>query len=536
MGDFYQADQDVTQQNNAGGDINVAYYISHPFEAVKELVGNVSNLFQNMLPEVRNDYSRAIQVNEIYDNKIEEIAIRRKEIGLKIMRLENDTYYQNQILDYQNQILQLKEYQVRLEREKFEYEKLNVQEKLALMQNFYTESIEIKKRELRDKNDYRYLNLQVSRDDVIEILSRESGNLVIIPSPPEVLCDDLPAFNSLRAEIPYNLEQFIEGQYAVAAYSAINCKNIFRDPIDKLVASTVGSFITPIPTLIFHTKITHDNILVGITITCPEAKIGNVQTDELQTQSQNWFIPKSCQKSLPKWKWREFRNKLEAEGKNCDESSQDILEIISTMHLIVTLFFCDLYSLQLNPNHSPQLLTFLLRPVFPDVLRPWAEHFRVNLEEAQRQIREELNRLRALQSESEKYIYTDIPSSSGDFGSAQLVALGIGAMFLFAMCSQPALNTVGNDVIGNNQNTNQFSGIEKGLFIVVKNMNGSGANIRTGPSTNYEVILTVPPEFKTSVKSIDETSGWIEIDMTQHHPSYKTGWIAGNLVDIYETR
>jgi hypothetical protein len=527
MNDFHQNDQNVGHQNNAGRD--VSYYLNHPFAAVRELVVNVSNLFQGTFPESEPNYLSASKLRD-YQQAI--VDIKYEELELRKRCSEDDN-------SYRMQIFQLEQRKIALEREKLEYEKEVVIEKLELTRSYYAEDITLKKRELQDENDYRYSNLQVSRSSVLEILSQKSGDFILIPSPPKILCDDLPASKSFGAEIAHNIELYIEEKYTESAYTGVICENIFRGSIDKLVALDVGRFIAPIPTLILHAEVTHEKILMQVTITCPEINDNlqssdldiDLQADDLQTQFSSKFTPKNYQKRLPELNWRAYKKSLENQEKSSEEISQAILDMFSAAHLVVALCFCDLYCFQLNPAHQPQLFEFLLSSNFPDFLQPWANNFQLNLEEVQNQIQEEINNYEAVQAESQRFSYSGTSYDSESFNFGQIATFGVGAfllLLLISMCSQPVSNTRTNSTNKDNVNSSE------GLFIIVKN--DLNANIRTGPSDIYPVILTVPPGFETSVRSIDETSGWIEIDMTQHHPIYQTGWVFGNNVDLYQTR
>ncbi|MGG6240180.1 SH3 domain-containing protein [Nodosilinea sp. AN01ver1] len=534
MSDFNQNDQKVDRQQNAGKNIN--NYVNSSFAVIKELVVNVSNLFHGIVPKATSDYSSALELSD-YQQRI--IEIESKKLELKKRYIEDEDYYKTQLL-------QLRQREIHLLTEKLEYEQSVVREKLELTRSYYSEDIDFKKKELQDENDYRYSNLQVSRDSVLEILSQRSGKFIVIPSPLKISCDDLSVSKSFTDETIHTISKYIDGIREGAAYAGISCADIFRDPIGDMVALSVGKFIAPIPTLIFHTKVTHAKILMTVTITCPELRgdfepsdsLINLQADDLEIDPQvdnlqeefsSKFISKNYQNPLPELNWRDYQKSLKVEGKTPEEVDQAIIDMVSAAHLVVALCFCDLYCFQLNPFHSPQLFTYLLSPEFPCFIRPWADYFRHNLEEVQNQIQEEISRLRIVQEERERFTYTDNSYSSGGFNSGQIAAFGIGGFFLLllAMCSQPASNTPD---YGPQKSVESPSA---GLIIVVKdNLN---ANVRTGPSDNYPTILTVPPGFETSVKSIDEASGWIEIDMTQHHPNYQTGWVAGYLVDLYQT-
>ena len=263
---------------------------------------------------------------------------------------------------------------------------------------------------------------------------------MIIPSPPKVFRDDVQAFKSLEAEIPHKLCDAIKKYYGdEITKSVIGYRNIFNGPIDEINASTVGKFIAPIPTLIFHSQVTYEKIIIWITLTLPVVELVASQTQPSEQQFDIKILQDKF--SLPVWKWMNLKKELEAEGQDSDGT---ILEIVSTIHLIVALYFCDLYCLKLNPNHTSKLFEFLAEPSFPDRLQVWSEPLKSSLIEAQEKIKEELDGTRALevnlrQSRSESY------GDSSDFFNFPVIGSVIGIIFLFTMCSQQSPNiTRGN--------------------------------------------------------------------------------------------
>ncbi len=442
MSNFNQSNQKVDRQFNAAGHIIdnrvrvanhkiVHNHIPAPLETIKEAWSITSNWFRNLLPE-RRDHSSIVQFDTNHHREIERIASER----LELAKIDS-----SRRADAQNRLIQLKEEERTLQKAKFEWEKSVVQENLRLIRNSHDLAIEASRRNHQSITDMHYLPLQGSRDDIIDSLSQDAGKFFIISSPPKVFRDDVQAFKSLEAEIPHELCDAIKKYYGdEMTESVIGYRNIFNGPIDEINASTVGKFIAPTPTLIFHSQVTYQKVIIWITLTLPVVEL---VASQAQSSEQQFDIKILQDKfSLPAWNWMNLKKELEAEGQDSDAT---ILEIVSTIHLIVALYFCDLYCLKLNPNHIPKLFEFLAEPSFPDHLQAWSEPLKSSLIEAQKKIKEELDRIVALevnlrQSRTENY------SDYSDFSNFPVIGSVIGIIFLFTMCSHQSPNITGGNV------------------------------------------------------------------------------------------
>lgn len=74
-------------------------------------------------------------------------------------------------------------------------------------------------------------------------------------------------------------------------------------------------------------------------------------------------------------------------------------------------------------------------------------------------------------------------------------------------------------------------GSDRALFLKTGNQN---VNVRTGPSQNGSVLLTVPPNFQAEITGVSSDGQWYRIDMRPHHPTSASGWINRDLVVVQE--
>jgi len=523
VSNFNQSKQSVDSQFNADRirDIHhnvVNNHIPSPVEAIKEAWSITSKWFRSMLPEVRRDYSSIVQFDAKHNKVMERIAHER----LELAKIDS-----SRRADTENRLIQLKEEEKQLKEARFEWEKSVVQENLKLIQDSHTNALEMNRKKLQIETDKHYLNLEVSRDDIIRILSQEDGKFVIIPSPPKVFRGDVEAFKSLEAEIPPKLKRIIEKYYGGATRGIIGCKNIFKDSVGETNALVVGELLAPIPTLILRSQVTHQHVYIAITITCPVVKTVAPQTQNSEQQftmqiHRDHFL-------LPEWNWMNLKKELEAQGQDCDTSSQVILDLISTIHSIVTLCFCDLYCLNLNPSHIPKLFEFLAEPNFPDSLRKWAEPLQSSLVEAQKQIEEELDRIRALETENLRQVRSESYTDFGDFSNAPVIASGIGLMLLLAMCSQQSPQMTGG-------NTGTQSSIEQSQSsqaisarIEPSSWGYKTASLRSVPEDGKKFIIGEVRNGEQAVAyEVSPNGKWRRVKLSDG----RSGWVASNFVKL----
>ena len=540
MSNFNQSEQNVGNQYNTIRDI-VHNYVHPPVETIKAAWSFTSKCFQSILPDIRRTYFETVQF-DTDENKQEEIIkykkIEGENIRIQLKEEENqlkreDIELKREEIELKKEVIRLKEIENelkleenKLQEKRFNWEKSVVQEKLELIRNFHTIDIEKKQKELQNTKDMHYLPLQGCREDIIEFLSQEHGKFVIIPSPPEVLRDDIQAFKSLKAEIPPKLKHIIEkyyDNYDEKTQSVINYKNIFNNHVEELCAATVGKFIAPIPNLIFRSQITNQKVFIWITITCPIIEKIPPETETETETLENQSIIKIQQKTflLPEWNWMKIKKEMELQGEDFDTSIQTILDLISSIHLIVTLYFCDLYCLNLNPKHNPKLFSFLNESDFPDSLRTWTIPLQNSLKETQKQIQEELDRIRSLHSTNVKQNHNGSNTEFSNFDNTPVIGFGLALMFLFGMCSQQSTDIT-------KDNTDNQNSIEQGQnrtgIIQVNRRSNNPVNLRVTP--NGKIIRTLQNGTPIIVGKFSNNGQWLYITTKDG----KSGWVWSKFV------
>lgn len=516
MSKFDQSNQFVKNQSNAARDIHniINNHIPSPVETIKAAYSTASKCFQMMLPKGHN-HSRTVQFDAEHHRSLERIASERLELA-KI-----DLSHR---ADAENRLIQLKKEEVELLKEKLKWEKLVAQENFKLIRSsnaIAIKSLELKQEELQTGKDMHYLPLQATRDDIIQIFSQDNGKFIIIPSDPEILREDIQAFKSLKAEIPNKLEHTIERYYGKArGKTAIGNRNIFNKSIKETSALVVGKFIAPIPTLIFHSQVTHHNVLISMTLTCPAFKTKTVTSQAKPSEPQFTVDINQETFSLPSWNWMDIKKELELQDQDHDDISQTILDLIVNIHLMVALYFCDLYCLNLDPKHSPKLFEFLKEPDLPHSLQTWAKPLESSLEKTQKKIinrvKKELDKIRVLEAENIRYSYGGSDTDLGDFIPA--IVSGIGLMFLLAMCNQKFPNVY-------KSNTSIQNSIEQQQgrtgIIRVNRPDANSAGLRVVPEQDGEVIDMLPNGTPVVSGKVSSNGLWQKVIAKDG----KSGWV-----------
>ena len=515
MSKFDQPNHNVDSQFNAARDIHniVNNHIPAPVEVIKAAWSTASKCFQSMLPK-GHDHSK-IAASADYLRKLEKIE---KE------RLELEKINSTRRAHTEDRMIQLKEEETELRKEDLKWKKLAFQESLKSIEKSQTialKSLELKEKELQSRTDMHYLHLQGTRDDIIQIFSQDKGKFIIIPSDPEISREDMPAFKSLKAEIPYKLKHIIEKYYGkTTRKAAIGYRDILNTTIKETNALVVGRFLVPIPTLIFRSQVTHQKILISMTLTCPAFKTVTSQTKTSEQQSTEDINQENF--SLPEWNWMDIKKELELQGQDNDESSQIILDLITTIHLIVALYFCDLYCLNLDPNHNPKLFEFLKEPNFPKGLQTWAKPLESFLKKTQNKIvnrvKKELDRTRTLEAKKSSLSYSENYSDFGDFFDIPAIVSGVGLIFLLAMCSQQFPNMIrGNTSIQNSIEQQQGrTGI-----IRVNRPDANSARLRVVPEQDGEVIDMLPNGTPVVLGKVSSNGLWQKVTAKDG----KSGWV-----------
>ena len=429
-----------------------------------ELIGKMFVWFQSCLPETKQDYSRIADFEANYSERI--LQIEQEKLELEKL----DYNFRAESTERQ---FQLQEEMKQLENDRFLWQKYIADENLKAIKQSQNLALEESRRKIQIQTDMHYLSLQVSREDILEIMSQESGKFVIIPSPPEILIDEA-IFKSLKEEIKYRLQDAIKKYYSseTTAYS-IGYRNIFNKSIEDSQALCVGKFIAPIPNLIFHTKVTHQKIFISITITCPVSTAISPDNPEIYYSLENRQIP------LNPLNWIKLQKELELQGYNSESINQCLLELVADIHTVVALCFSDLYCLNLNPYHSPKLFEYLESSDFPDILDSWTQPLQIYLLDVQKKIAEELNRIHQLNMDQIRQRYIASHRNSIDLESIQpqMIAIGIFIVFFIGMCGQQSKKGVNNF---NKENSIEERTNQVGLIQI------------NSPDVNYVPLLDIP--------------------------------------------
>jgi Bacterial SH3 domain len=499
-----QAGRDLLQKQVVNNFQSIVNTFTPPLEVIKTAAVNAYGWFRNLLPEAKHDYSNVVQFDAKHSRIMEQIAKERLELEKIDLKHRADTA---------QKVIQLQKEELQLQKERLNWEKSVVEKNFKLIKESQAKAIEEKRKELQMQSDMHYLPLQVSRDDIVELLSQESGKFVIIPSPPKIV-SEMQLFKSLDSEVRHQLQEVIKKYYlSESIENFITCKKILKDSISEAQASVIGKFIAPIPTLIFHTEVTYQKIFISTTVTCPLIVKVDQETGEKHYKLESKVI------DLPPWNWVDLKKELELEGYDTEASNQKLLELIATIHAVVANCFSDLYCLNLNPHHIPKLFSFLEEHEFTEVLQIWAEPFKVSLQETQNKIQKELDQVRQKLNVNQK---RKTYSKPDDFEYTPVIAFGIVMMFMFATYTQQQVNE--NTVVDIGRKTQ--IGNKKGKSGVIK-INRSGYNatkLRRTP--NGQEIGNLSNDTHVTLLQVSKNGKWQRVT-TQNGTS---GWVWAEFV------
>ena len=240
-----------------------------------------------------------------------------------------------------------------------------------LMREFQAEAIRLKLSEIQiiwDRDNW-FSNL--SRQETEQILQQQQHRLLLLVSPAKISEDCPDSFrHNLNIELPAKLRSFLNQHYPqhgdlcpVQFYG-----DYFKKPISDIDVERLQTVLSPVPTAILYSDISdyEVNFHVGF-----------------------WGIinPSVSLVAMQPWNWEEVYHQLEAEGKDQKLSLRIIRQIIVTIHKLLAAFLADLYYLNIDFTHEPQL--FNLKSEFaqewfsPDWELPYIE----TLKEIQQQQR-----------------------------------------------------------------------------------------------------------------------------------------------------
>ena len=507
-----QAARDLTQTQSTihsnQGTVTNFFHASPTIESIKAVFKSTANWFKNEIPETKRDYSDIAQYAEHLE-KFQQIESEK----LELLKMD---YSRQAEADERLYQLQLEQQQLIIDRNLWEQN--IIEEKLRIIKDSQAIALEEKRREIQIDTDKHYLPLQISREDTLGFLSEHSGKLIVIPSPPKIELEDGQIFKHLDTDICHSLRDTLNKYYRdELAISPISYQDILNKPIRDQQAKLVGKLIVPISTLIFHSKITPNKVLISVTITCPEGIANISENGDMADISENRRSLSQNQFDLPVWNWEDLKEKLELNGQDSRKTNQYISDLISTIHTVVAICFSDLYCLNLNPYHNPALKKFLNESEFSDILKEWTEPFQLLLSESEREVQEKLNRINELERENQSYIsgYTssnyygyELTDFVTKYGSLIGWGVLITLVLLLSRCGQT-------------QGTKALSGSKEQIETLKQNglIRADVTNLRESP--NGKIIDKLRNGSSITLKEVSPNSQWHRV-ITQDN---QEGWV-----------
>ena len=376
--------------------------------------------------------------------------------------------------------------QLRLERERLKYEisasdrhlelreqELNLKSwffssKLKVIQNCHDEAVKLRLQELQSNWDIQHLPFLLSREETQKQFFQRSEKFWVLLSPSKIICE-IQDFRSLDVQIENRLENFVNEYYLSEQIPfPVGCRKIFKEPLEKQQAIHARELLYPVPTLTLQSTITDDEFY--ITITCP-ASIDSSYRSSFENQV-----------TLPAWNWESIKQRLELQGKSSRDSIRHIKELIVAFHIVISLYFFDLYCLQIDPYHDLKLLRFLSESAFSEALHQWGEPYKKSLLEFRESVRQKNQQVPACDAADPQENTTDHASYSNSFvddtgGCIAPIAGAVALAMFLGFCSQIPSGT-------NPSQTEQD--------IILPNNALSGAGRRNARGTPG--IIVVPPE------------------------------------------
>jgi hypothetical protein len=450
--------------------------------------------FRSMIPESARNDSNLRQVQDQYLLKQEELRIARTHLNHKMRSSE-------QIIEIERKKVELQEKELNLKQWFF-------RDKLEMIWNCQKETVQLKLQEFQVSWDNYRLPFLISRDETKNLLLQESYRFWILLAPPKILCD-VQDFRSLDIQIEHRLDGLVSKYYRSSGISyPVGCRKIFSEPIEKIQAIHARELLAPIPTLVLHSVVTDQEVFM--TVTCPSDK---------SSTSHN---ASGNQVSLPSWNWELIRDALEQQGQSSRESIRSIKELIIAFHLVLSIYFLDLYCLSLDPYHSPKLFDFLNESDVPEALNNWVAPYQNSL----RQIQEGLRQQRKTIRDNSDSAYAG--NFTNDWGYSPFIAIGVGIMFLFAMCSQQSPQTNGDNTGTQSFIDQRQSSQATSARIEVPTSTGyEGANLRSVPKDGNKFIIgQVKNGEQVAAYEVSPNGQWRRVKLSDG----RSGWVASNFV------
>ena len=208
-----------------------------------------------------------------------------------------------------------------------------------LMREFQAEAIRLKLSEIQSLWDRDNWFSNLSRQETEQILQQQQHRLLLLVAPAKISQDCPDSFrHNLNIELPAKLRSFLSLHYPqygdlcpVQFYG-----DYFKKPISDIDVERLQTVLSPVPTAILYSDISDYEV--------------NFHIGFWGVINQSVSLV-----TMQPWNWEEVYHQLEAEGKDEKLSLRIIRQIIVTIHKLLAAFLADLYYLNIDFTHEPQL-------------------------------------------------------------------------------------------------------------------------------------------------------------------------------------
>jgi hypothetical protein len=209
---------------------------------------------------------------------------------------------------------------------------------LRLMQKHHAENVELKLQEIQANYDVQHWKGILSRDETIKILEqgKEENRFLILLSPPDVSPNCPLVFqHDLGMTLRSKVKEFVETYYPPQSDFPVQFfGKFFQSSIFDTEAVQLENLLSAVPTAVIFSDLTNKALLLHI-------HVWGVMGGKLSLSSS--------------FEWKAEFKKLQAEGKDEEDALDEIEAAIVQTHKLLGGFLSDVYFLQVNPLHEPQL-------------------------------------------------------------------------------------------------------------------------------------------------------------------------------------
>ncbi|MFM9267069.1 WD40 repeat domain-containing protein [Tychonema sp. BBK16] len=240
-----------------------------------------------------------------------------------------------------------------------------------LMREFQAEAIRLKLSEIQSLWDRDNWFSNLSRQETEQILQQQQHRLLLLVAPAKISEDCPDSFrNNLNIELPAKLRAFLSQHYPqhgdlcpVQFYG-----DYFKKPISDIDVERLQTVLSPVPTAILYSDISDYEV--------------NFHIGFWGVINQSVSLV-----TMQPWNWEEVYHQLKVEGKDEKLSLRIVRQIIVTIHKLLAAFLADLYYLNIDFTHEPQLFNLNAEFAQEWFSQDWALPYIETLKEIQQQQR-----------------------------------------------------------------------------------------------------------------------------------------------------